>query len=218
MEATLPHPDFCQHDRHCLNLRASSGSLVALARRLGLLLFGLLLTVLALDHLFGRDGLILLELLGAALGALDIRVRRGHTLVGHLGRRLNLLTRGVDDARPGLVPCLELDLPFEGLHLLGVQQIAILIPVLDLLLAADDLLALGLERGRPGDSRGALCPVWGLLLLLCWWLLLLLDRWRGCLALYNGLRRLSGVDTSLGKLVVGIVLFKKRLLVYMYPT
>ena len=190
------------------DLRASSCSLVALACRLGLLLFGLLLTVLALDNLFGWDGFILLELLGAALGAFDIRVRRGNTLVGHLGRRLNLLTRGVDDARPRLVSCLEFDLPFEGLHLLGVQQIAILIPVLDLLFAADYLLALGLERGRPGDSRGALSPVWGVLLL-CWWLLLLLDRWRGCLTLYNGLRRLSGVDTSLGKLVVGIILFKE---------
>lgn len=169
----------------CLNLGASSCSLVTLARRLGLLLFGLLLTVLALDNLFSRDGLILLELLGAALGALDVRVRRCHALVGHLGRRFNLLARGVDDARPRLVPCLELDLPFERLHLLGVQQIAILIPVLDLLLAADDLLALGLERGRPGDSRGALFPVWGTRLL-CWGLLLLLDRWRGCLTLYNG--------------------------------
>jgi len=185
-------------------LGTSSSGFVALAGWLGLLLFGLLLTILALDNIFDGNGLVLLELLGAALGAFDIRVRWCNALAGQLRRGLELLSRGVDDARPRLVSGFEFDLPFEGLHLLFVQQISILIPVLDLLFAPDYLLALGLELGRPGDSRRALFPVWGIQ-----WLLL--DRWRRrlcCLVLYNGLRRLGRVDTALGKLVVGIVLLE----------
>jgi hypothetical protein len=181
-----------------------SRSLVALACRLGLLSFLFLLAILGLNHLLLLSvfcGWLRSLLLCAAIRALDIRVRRGYRNLG----AGDLVAVGVDDARPCFVTRLELHAAgcLERFHLLFVQQVAILVAVLDALRSSDDFLALGLELGRPGDSRGALSPVWGILR---WLLCRLLGGGGYGLILYGRLRGLGCLGSALGDLVVSLIL------------
>src|SRR3569833_1776594 len=128
----------------------------------------LLLLLVARDALLGRlggDGVVGHELLlGRLLSALDVRVGWGHArrglpvatrVCGVLGQAVaglgNLVAIGVDDARARFVARAKLHLAFERLDLLLVQKIAVLVPVLDALLARQDALA-G-RRGRAGYPR-----------------------------------------------------------------
>jgi hypothetical protein len=164
-----------------------SSSLVALTSRLSALP---LLLLLAFDALLrAQDRLVGHKPLRLLINALDVWVRRCHASIlacgvlrpaaGGLG---NFVAIRVDDARARLVARLELDLALELLDLLLVQEIAILVAVLDALLAGQDFL--------PGDScerwLGRARDGWVVLRGLGGWNLLLLVvrrrvdlRWRG---------------------------------------
>ncbi len=71
-------------------------------------------------------------------------------LLRHLGasRQEDLIALGVDDARPRLIACLELNLALESLDLLLVQEVAVLVPVLDTLLGVHKALVGWDSRAR----------------------------------------------------------------------
>lgn len=81
---------------------------------------------------------------------LDIGVGRSDLLRG-VGDLCDLIAVGVNDASAGLVSSLELDLALKCLDLLLIQEVAMLIAVLDTLLAAQNLVA---RRGRGTRDTG----------------------------------------------------------------
>jgi hypothetical protein len=81
---------------------------------------------------------------------LNIRVRRGNNFLSRPTalRRGNFVAIGIDKTCPGLVSCLKLNFSFQRLDLLLVQEIAVLIPVLNALLAGQHLVTAGKRRAR----------------------------------------------------------------------
>ena len=87
------------------------------------------------------------------IDALNIRMRRrntGSTGGPELLRVGNLIPELVDDSSPSLVFCLEFNFTLQGFHLLLVEEVAVRIAVLDLLLLDDAGLALRSVRDAGG--------------------------------------------------------------------
>jgi hypothetical protein len=134
-----------------LALLAGGGILcIAGGFRLGLL--GLLLAIFA--GLRRVSLLVNLALDCLAVGTLNIRMRGSDTgkffLVPATFRGLDLIASFVDNASLSFVFGLELDLTLKSLDLLRIQQVAILIAVLDLLLLGEDTVLLILN-GSSGN-------------------------------------------------------------------
>lgn len=141
--------------------------------------------------------LLLLLLLLQLLQLLDVQIR----MRLDPGGQEDLVALGVDDAGARLVARLELDLALERLDLLLVQEVAVLVAVLDVLLLADQALV-----GRQRRARHVLRLL--ILRLLLLFLLLLIAISDGDLGLLSarygrlclGRRRLLSLCRLLGRL------------------
>ncbi len=149
----------------------------------------------------------------------DVGMRRGDRVLWPSTLRLrDLIAIGINNAGACLVPGLELNLALESLDLLLVQEVAVLVTILNALLARENLMT-GLGRCAR-DIR--LCCVVGLipcynrdLGLLTAANRDLLRRW-GCLGCWRrryGAQRGIGV-VLLGNMVVSVNLIKRVLMYF----